>query len=89
MAENANIAKMAEKLSNDLFSVFGWCGTGPMNIDWACVDQQRHGAQTHPTDAVWYYDEPYSNSRTYILADLKSYGKASITPNKICQEWMG
>jgi hypothetical protein len=25
----------------------------------------------HPTDIVFYYDEPYSNHRTYINCDLK------------------
>jgi hypothetical protein len=34
---------------------------------------------THPSDVVFYYDEPYSLSRTYINTDLKSYKKGSIT----------
>jgi len=83
MAETANIAKMAETLSKELFGAFGWQQTGPMNSNWTCHNKKEHGVQTHPADAVWYYDEPYSNLRTYILADLKSYGVASITPNKV------
>jgi hypothetical protein len=42
----------------------------------------EHGADsqaaTHPTDIVFYYDEPYSNHRTYINCDLKSYAAHSI-----------
>ena len=34
---------------------------------------------THPSDVVFYYDEPYSLSRTYVNTDLKSYKKGSIT----------
>jgi hypothetical protein len=83
MAETANIAKMAEKLSQDLFNVLGWQKTAPMNTNFACLDKQKHGVETHPTDAVWYYDEPYTNTRTYILTDLKSYSKSSITPNNL------
>lgn len=83
MSETANIARMAEKLSNELFAVFGWKRTGPSDTNWSCVCQKGHNVKTHPADAVWYYDEPYSNCRTYIHADLKSYKKESITPQKI------
>ncbi len=38
---------------------------------------------THPSDVVFYYDEPYSSSRTYINADLKSYKKGSIKSSAI------
>ena len=34
---------------------------------------------THPSDVVFYYDEPYSLIRTYINTDLKSYKKGSIS----------
>ena len=30
---------------------------------------------THPSDVVFYYDEPYSSYRTYVNTDLKSYKK--------------
>jgi hypothetical protein len=33
---------------------------------------------SHPTDIVFYYDEPYSNNRTYINCDLKSYAASTI-----------
>lgn len=83
MGETVNIGTMAEKLSQELFEVLGWKLTGTTNINWECCETDKHKLKTHPADAVWYYDDPYSNTRTYILADLKSYGKASITPKKI------
>lgn len=79
MAETANIAAMAERLSNELFSEFFWKRTGPMNANWACQKQQRHEKKTHPSDVVFYYDDPYSRHRVYVNCDLKSYAKSSIT----------
>jgi hypothetical protein len=38
---------------------------------------------THPSDVVFYYDEPYRPIRTYINADLKSYKRGSITSTAI------
>jgi hypothetical protein len=38
---------------------------------------------THPSDVVFYYDEPYRPVRTYINADLKSYKRGSITSTAI------
>ena len=37
----------------------------------------------HPTDVVFFYDEPYSLHRTYINCDLKSYAKTSIKKNEV------
>jgi hypothetical protein len=37
----------------------------------------------HPSDVVFYYDEPYSVHRTYVNTDLKSYKKGSITSTAI------
>ncbi len=50
-----------------------------MNVNWPCEHQEAHGVKTHPTDTVFFYDEPYSESRRYIQCDLKSYSKTSIT----------
>jgi hypothetical protein len=38
---------------------------------------------THPSDVVFYYDEPYRSIRTYVNTDLKSYKKGSITSTAI------
>lgn len=79
MAETANIAAMAEKLSGELFGEFFWRRTGPMNENWACEKTEVHKVATHPSDVVFYYDEPYTRQRTYVNCDLKSYAKSSIT----------
>ena len=83
MSETANIAEMAEILSKEIFSEFFWKRIGPTNEDWPCEDMETHGTKTHPTDLVFYYDEPYSESRTYVNCDLKSYAKKSIHLNSI------
>jgi hypothetical protein len=78
MAETTNIAKMAEILSQDLFGDFLWQHTGPTNTNWPCEEQELHKAKTHPSDVVFYYDNPYRLSRTYVNCDLKSYARGSI-----------
>lgn len=79
MGETINISKMAEKLSKELFGEFLWQRMSHTNINWPCEKSEQHKAKTHPSDVVFYYDEPYSQARTYINCDLKSYAKGSIT----------
>ncbi len=83
MAETGNTAAMAERLSKELFSEFFWNITGPMNKDWACEKQTQHKVATHPSDVVFYYDDPYSRNRVYVNCDLKSYAKSSITASAV------
>ncbi|WP_125879963.1 hypothetical protein [Pseudomonas sp. o96-267] len=83
MAETANIAIMAEILSEELFSEFFWNRSGPYNRNWDCEDQEKHKVKTHPSDVVFWYEEPYSSHRTYVTCDLKSYKKESIKTEKI------
>jgi hypothetical protein len=78
MAESQNIAVMAEKLSKELFDEFQWTRVGPANVNWPCPDSV-HEAKTHPSDVVFYYDEPYFQTRTYVTCDLKSYAKGTIS----------
>lgn len=82
MAETANIAAMASKVSDELFGVFGWRQAGSADQNWPCVDT-NHGRRTHPSDVVFFYDEPYSAVRTYLNCDLKSYKRGSITATSI------
>jgi hypothetical protein len=79
MGETANIAAIAERLSGELFAEFFWKRTGPMNENWACEKPEHHKVKTHPSDVVFYYDEPYAKQRIYVNCDLKSYAKSSIT----------
>tara|TARA_R110001599_G_scaffold28026_2_gene97496 strand:- start:6347 stop:7348 length:1002 start_codon:yes stop_codon:yes gene_type:complete len=83
MAENASISAMAEELSIELFHYFYWGKIGEDNHDWPCENKEAHKAATHPCDAVFYYDEPYDQKRTYLHTDLKSYGKGSIDKSSI------
>ena len=79
MTETSKIALMAMKLSEDVFSEFFWTKVGPEDQNWPCEDKEHHGVNTHPADVVFYYEEPYSQRRTYVHCDLKSYAKGSIT----------
>ncbi|EKJ8518409.1 hypothetical protein PZT66_30085 [Pseudomonas aeruginosa] len=83
MAETDNIAKMAEILSDELFSEFMWNRVGPFNRNWACEERESHKVDTHPSDVVFWYEEPYSIYRTYVNCDLKSYKKETITTEKV------
>lgn len=83
MAETSKIALMAMKLSDDVFSEFFWTKVGPEDQNWPCEDKDHHRVDTHPADVVFYYDEPYSQRRTFVHCDLKSYAKGSITANAI------
>jgi hypothetical protein len=78
--ESENISKMAEILTKEMFNEFFWEQSGPININWKCINE-NHEKKTHPSDIVFSYQEPYLNSRTYLNCDLKSYSKKSI--NKI------
>ncbi|MBX4961370.1 hypothetical protein [Rhizobium binae] len=79
MGETAVIARMAEKLADEILAEFFWRKSGPMNVNWDCENPEVHGVKKHPTDTVFFYDEPYSEARRYLQCDLKSYGKTSIT----------
>lgn len=112
MAETANIAEIAKKVADELFSTFFWKTRGPRDESWPCEEPEEHSKKgrskrtapdpvasggpdvnvesspntpvvTHPTDVVFYYDEPYSNHRTYINCDLKSYAASSIKKGEI------
>jgi hypothetical protein len=78
LAETANIAKLAEFVATNLFARFLWRTTGSWNQNWACVSDVHKPRKTHPTDAVFYYDEPYLLRRTYLNCDLKSYNTGNI-----------
>ena len=44
--------------------------------------EQGHKVKTHPSDVVFFYDNPYSLSRTYVNCDLKSYASGTISKAK-------
>lgn len=83
MAETINIAKMAEKISKGIFNEFLWGRMKHTNINWPCENKEKHELKSHPSDVVFWYDDPYSQSRTYVNCDLKSYAKGSINAGAI------
>jgi hypothetical protein len=83
MAETRNIAEMATLLSDDLFGEFLWQRTGPTDTNWPCEDPESHKVKTHPSDVVFFYDNPYSLTRTYVNCDLKSYASGTISKAKL------
>lgn len=82
MGETANIAAAAEQLAQELFADFGWARVGPMNENWACASPQ-HELKTHPTDAVFAYEDPYEDRTVFVQTDLKSYAAGSISSGKL------
>lgn len=85
MSETGNIAKMAELVSNDIFSFFKWERRKSRDRNWECSSKDIHKTKggTHPSDVVFYYQHPYLGEDIYVNTDLKSYAKASISKESI------
>jgi hypothetical protein len=83
MSETGNIAQMAKKVSEEIFGEFGWAQKGPQDVDWDCVAQEKHAVKTHPSDVVFWYDDPYANEKVFLNADLKSYAVGSLTKPQV------
>ena len=77
MPETSNKAQIASKVSDEIFSIFGWKARPLRDANWECVTK-RHNKNTHPADIVFTYDDPLQRSQQYILTDLKSYAKGTI-----------
>lgn len=83
MAETKNIDEMAAIISDKIFTEMKWqMNTDYTDINWKCCDK-IHDKETHPTDLVFSYVDPYTELTQYIQTDLKSYQKSSISPLKI------
>lgn len=82
MSETGNIEELAKRISAEIFKWLKWETCPIKDTDWECVSE-KHTSGTHPSDVVFYYDEPYSGNRLYLNTDLKSYKKISISPNQI------
>ena len=88
MAENINIAQIANKVSNDIFKVFHWNLYAQNDTNFECALENHKSDKgvkkiTHPGDVVFYYVDPYLNRTIYLHTDLKSYKKTSIQKGKI------
>lgn len=82
MAETEAIAKMAEFVSREIFSVFGWERKSHENLNFEC-EFAEHRKKTHPVDVVYHYASPLDPNRIYLNVDLKSYARASISSSAI------
>ena len=97
MAETANIARIAEKVSSQLFAEFGWHPCAPRNTSWDCGLRERHRtkASSHPSDIVFCYDDPYDAGFVYVTAvELTQFGGHPAQGNgrrkvTTCQRKMG
>ena len=82
MGETGNIEELAKLVSKDIFKWFKWKTCDLKDCNWNCVTN-NHNKKTHPSDVVFYYDDPYSGHMTYINTDLKSYKKGSISSSSL------
>lgn len=82
MAETATIAKMADLVSKEIFTVFGWQRRPHKDQNWKCV-VKSHKKKTHPSDVVFSYDSPLESGRVYLTTDLKSYAAKTLTKDKL------
>lgn len=88
MAETANIAEIAKKILNDIFSVFFWELRPIEDTNFDCVlDEHKTESGkdkiSHPCDVLFHYLDPYLNKTVYLHTDLKSYSKKSLQQKKI------
>ncbi|MEM1158445.1 MAG: hypothetical protein AAGH72_09335 [Verrucomicrobiota bacterium] len=77
---------MAELLSTELFSFFGWDESGLTNENFKCLDVEAHGRKqsgTHPADTVLGYLDPWTDEYLFLHVDLKSYKAESISKSSI------
>lgn len=82
MAETQNISTMAERLAQAMFKELKWNQEDPLNTNFGCVTES-HAKKTHPADIVYWYKDPYKGTRVYVLCDLKSYARGSITADTV------
>lgn len=84
--ETTNIMEMAIRASDSILSRFGWRLTGPTNENFSCIQIDKHQKSenpSHPVDAVFEYDDPYTSKRNYLLTDYKSYSYGSIIASRV------
>jgi len=86
MAETANIADLAVKVSDEIFKKFKWERIPLMDENFTCVKGKKHSKKanhTHPVDVVFKYFDPYLKKDVLLNTDLKSYKKTSISTDSV------
>ncbi|OTG83546.1 hypothetical protein [Acinetobacter sp. ANC 4648] len=95
MAETVNTSVIAPKAASQIFDFFKWNfrKIGPADTNYDCIFPEEHSSlkkdgeelkkHTHPTDAVFYYADPYFHKNIYFNVDFKSYSDTSISLPKV------
>ncbi|MGR5078842.1 hypothetical protein [Photobacterium swingsii] len=88
MGETSNIAKMAEKVSEDIFKWFKWEHLPIKDLNFTCHKGNLHSSstkdkKTHPVDTIFKYRDPYKGKEIIFNTDLKSYQKTSIKTSSV------
>ncbi|MFC7420440.1 hypothetical protein ACFQNF_11220 [Iodobacter arcticus] len=77
MSETINTSEMARVIFKEVFRHLNWKKFGPEDVPWSCVNP-AHNKRQHPTDSVFYYDNPFTNKKVFFNVDLKSYAANTI-----------
>ncbi|MDC5556925.1 hypothetical protein ACT4VW_00705 [Acinetobacter baumannii] len=95
MAETVNTSVIAPKAASQIFDFFKWNfrRIGPADTNYECIFPNEHSSlkkdsedfkkHTHPTDAVFFYEDPYFHKNIYFNVDFKSYSDTSISLPKV------
>lgn len=92
MSEVANIAEVANKVSEELLKWFKWDRVPLMDENFNCHKKEKHFGKkaaekdykkTHPVDVVFKYFDPYVNKWIFLNTDLKAYSKDSIKKDAV------
>jgi len=91
MAETDNIKRIGELVAEEIFSTFNWEKCNFQDNNWKCETPKKHRSaqaekHTHPSDAVFYYFDPYRGKTIYLNFDFKSYAKSSLESYKAIKD---
>lgn len=88
MSETVNIAEISNRLSADIFKTFKWRLHPLHDTNFDCQNEKHVGTdekpkKTHPCDAVFHYQDPYSGKTIFLHTDLKCYKKKTLKEGKL------
>lgn len=81
--ERESTARMAKKVADEVFPVFGWRQVGGVNENFGCTSPEEHRTDNHPADVVLTYDDPYTRGAVYVHFDLKSYASDTLNNSRV------
>lgn len=91
MAETDNIKRIGELVAEEIFTAFQWEKCNFKDNNWECELPKEHKSSkakkhNHPSDAVFYYFDPYMGKTIYLNFDFKSYAKSSLLSYKVLKD---